>query len=359
MSVPVILVSLAILYAAFGLLIAKFGLRGLACTRTFDRPAVFEGETGEMIETVRNDRPMLIPWLRVESRISPYLQLGGQDNLLVSDRTHACSLFTLMPFQQIRRRHKVAFLRRGAYNLGNATITVGDPLGAFQSFMEQRMDAPLLVYPRLLDDRELPAPLLSLFGEIASARNLLTDPFLIRGIRPYQAGDPIRDIHWAATARTGETHVRVHDYTAKAKLLVVFNGERKDGQWSDVLMDYEETDIEQVIAMAATLCSRALGMGLSAGFAANLPIGKENPSTVLLPAASPAREEELLTAFAQLTIKRTQSFDELLTSLAQRCEDLDVLVLSRYTNEKIESALQALRHSSCRVHLYLLGGETA
>lgn len=358
MSVPVILVSLCVLYTAFGLLLSKAGLRGLACTRTFAKPAVFEGETGEMIETVRNDRPLLIPWLRVESRISPYLRLGGQDNLLVSDHTHACSLFTLMPYQQIRRRHKVAFLRRGAYNLGNATITAGDPLGLFQTSREQDMDAPLLVYPRMLDENEMPAPLLELLGDIASRRNLLTDPFLVRGVRPYQFGDPIRDIHWPATARTGEAHVRVHDYTARAQLLVVFNGERRDQQWSDRLMDYEEEDIERIIAMAATLCMRALREGMTVGFAANMPLGKDGPSAILPPAAGPAREEELLSAFARLFIQRTQSFHELLESLTF-CAGLDVLVLSRYTNERIESALHTLRRSGARATLYVLGGEDA
>ena len=358
MNALTILVVLFCLYAVFGLLIAKVGLRGLVCARSFSRPAAFEGEEGEMIEVVRNDRPMLVPWLRVESRISPYLCLGGQDNLLVSDRTHACSLFTLMPYQQIRRRHRVKFLRRGEYNLGNATITVGDPLGAFQASREQDMNAPLLVFPRLLDDQDMPAPLLQLLGDAASRRNLLTDPFLVRGIRPYQIGDPIRDIHWAATARTGETHVRVHDYTASSQLLVVFNAERTDGQWSDRLMDYEEGDIEHEIAVAATLCIRALRMGFSAGFAANMPQGKDNPSTILLPAAGPAREEELLAAFARLFIQRTDSFHELLASLTA-CPGLDIIVLSRYTNARIDGAIHDLRRSGSRVSLYLLGGEAA
>lgn len=360
MNALVILVTLCCVYAVFGLLIAKVGLRGLACTRTFSRPAAFEGEEGEMIEVVRNDRPMLIPWLRVESRISPYLQLGGQDNLLVSDRTHACSLFTLMPFQQIRRRHRVRFLRRGEYNLGNATITIGDPLGLFQTSREQEMNAPLLVYPRMLDDQDMPAPLLQLLGDAACARHLLTDPFLVRGIRPYQIGDPIRDIHWPATARTGEVHVRVHDYTANAQLLVVFNGERRDGQWSDRMMDYEESDIEHVIATAATLCVRALRDGFATGFATNMPLGKDAASTLMPPAIGPAVEEKLLTAFARLSILRTDSFHELLESLALSASSgLDVIVLSRYTNEKIEAALHHMRRSGSRVTLCLLGGETA
>ena len=358
MSALTILLSLCAIYALFGFLLARFGLRGLTCARSFSCPAAFEGEEGEMIEVVRNDRPLIIPWMRVESLISPYLRLGKQDNLLVSYDTHACSLFTLMPYQQIRRRHRLRFLRRGEYNLGNASITIGDPLGVYQTSMEQDMDAPLLVYPRMLDENELPAPLLCLLGEIAAPRNLLTDPFLVRGIRPYQPGDPIRDIHWAATARTGETHVRVHDTTARSRLLIAFNAERIDQQWSDRLMDYEEADIEALIAMAATLCIRALRQGLCVGFATNMPLGKDTVSTLLPPSAAPGRDEELLTAFARLTIRRTDSFYALLDSLSAMT-GTDVIVLSRYTNEQIDAAIHQLRQSGCRVHLHLIGGDDA
>ena len=129
MNALILMTVVAALYLAFAMALRHFALRGLVCTRAFRQPAYFEGETGEMIEVVRNDRPMIIPWLRVESRTSPYILLGRQDNLNVSAGTHYCSLFTLMPYQQIRRRHQVRFLRRGAYNLGNASLTAGDLFG--------------------------------------------------------------------------------------------------------------------------------------------------------------------------------------------------------------------------------------
>lgn len=358
MGALTILTALCALYAVFGMLIAKVGLRGLTCTRAFSCPAAYEGETGEMVEVVCNDRPMIIPWLRVESRISPHLRLGEQDNLLVSFETHACSLFTLMPYQQIRRRHKVRFLRRGEYNLGNASLTVGDPLGVFTTSREQDMNAPVLVYPRMLDDDEIPSPLLTLLGDISAERSLTTDPFLVRGIRPYQIGDPVRDIHWPATARTGEAQVRQHDYTARSQLLVVFNAERIEQQWSDRLMDYEEADIERVIAVAATLCMRALSMGMCVGFATNMPLGKAEESTVLPPISRMGREEELLTAFARLTIRRTDSFYALLDALCGH-SGLDIVVISRYTSERIEGALHDLRRGGNRVYLHLTEGGAA
>ena len=128
MTVVVFLCAVLVLYCLWCLTIRK-GLKNLSCTRDFSRPAAFEGEEAELVEVVRNDRPIIIPWLMVESRISPYLRLGRQENLHVSGEMHYCSQFTLMPYQQIRRRHKVRFLHRGSYNLGNASLTAGDILG--------------------------------------------------------------------------------------------------------------------------------------------------------------------------------------------------------------------------------------
>ncbi len=356
MSVIVIFVTAGLVYAAMGMLLTRFGLRGLQCTRAFSRAAVFEGDEGEMIETVRNDRPLLIPWLRVESHISPHLRLGRQENLNVSGSRYYSSLFTLMPYQQIRRRHHVRFLRRGEYDLGNASLSVGDVLGLFQRSREQQMHVPVMVFPRLLDERELPQPLSLLLGETVSRRQLLADPFLVRGIREYRPGDPVRDIHWPASARMGETQVRVFDHTARMKLMVILNGQRKDAQWGDYLMEYEEAEIEYGISVAATLCVRALRSGLSAGFAANLPLGEEKNSVVMLPDGGPAREEALLTAFARLALVRTLAFPLFLDTLTA-VTDTDVVVLSCYDSPDMQEGLSKLRRQGNRVTLHLLPGQ--
>lgn len=353
MSVIVILVVLCAIYWLLGTLLTREGLQGLQCTRAFSRPAVFEGDDGEMIEIVRNDRLMLVPWLRVESHISPHLRLGSQDNLHVSGSRYYCSLFTLMPYQQVKRRHKVRFLHRGAYDLGGASLTVGDVLGYFQASRDQQMHVPVLVFPRLLDERELPQPLSLLLGEITSRRQLLTDPFLIRGIRDYRIGDPVRDIHWPATARMGEPQVRVFDHTARMKLMVILNVQRKDAQWGDHLMEYEEGEIEYGISVAATMCIRALRSGLAAGFAANMPLGEEKESVVMRPDGGAAREEELLTAFARLSVVRTLAFPLFLKTLTD-LTDMDVLILSCYDSEEIHQEMETMRQRGNHVTLHIL-----
>lgn len=355
MSVLVILITLAALYSLMGLLLTKFGLKGLLCTRSFSRPAVFEGEEGELVEVVRNDRPMLIPWLRMESSISPYLRLGRQDNVNISEARHYSSLFTLMPYQQIRRKHRVTFLRRGEYNLGNAALTAGDLFGLTAVCREQQMDAPVLVYPRLLDSAEFPYPLSLMMNEVISRRHLLTDPFLIRGIRAYQPGDPVRDIHWPATARMGQAQLRLHDDASQSRLLVVLNVQSSESQWSERLTDSEQEHIEYAISVAATLCMQALENGCSAGFTANMPVGEDTKPVFLPPDSGAETREKLLSAFARLKMVRTLSFTTFLDTLTA-CTDLEIIVLSCYDSEEIQLRLRRLRRNGCHVQLALLEG---
>lgn len=354
MSLFVYLFVLLAVAGGYGWVLKCWGLSGLTCGRTFSRDAVFEGEEAELVEVVSNDRPLLVPWLRVESRIPAGLRFGRQENLDISGEMYHRSLFTLMPYQRIRRRHKVRFLKRGAYNIGNATLTVGDVLGQVQCAREQQMSVPVLVYPRLLEDEELPEAIAELMGEMIVERQLQRDPFLTRGIRPYLFGDPVRDIHWPATARTGEAQVRVHDFTTQSRLMVIMNSQTREDQW-DNLMDYEQGVIEQEIRMAATLCVKLLRNGLTAGFACNMPLTEKGPSTVLLPSGGQEQEEELLAAFAHLRVLRTRRFNAFLEELD--LTGMDIIVLSPYDSEALQEQLSQLRLRGNRVQLCITGDE--
>ena len=357
MSVFIVLAVLGTLVVVYGSLLRRYGLKGLTCQRAFSRREVFEGEEAELVEVISNDRPMIVPWLRVESRISQNIQLNRQLNPDNNGYVYHKSLFTLMPYQRITRRHKVKFLKRGAYYIGNASLTVGDVVGMFQCSRDQRMDVPVVVYPRLLDERDVPAPLSRLMGEAMVQRQLLRDPFLINSIRPYQPGDPVRDIHWPATARTGEVHVRVHDFSAQTRLMVIVNSQLKEEQW-DNLMEYEQEQVELAISMAATLCVRALRSGLTAGFATNMPLDEREECTVFPPSGGAAREEELLTAFAHLRILRMRSFNTFLEELTAY-SDLDMVVLSCYDSPALQERLEQLRRKGNTVLLHVLEGGAA
>ena len=73
----------------------------------------------------------------------------------------------------------------------------------------------------------------------------------------------------------------------------------------------------------------------------------------MLPDANPAREEELLTSFARLTVVRTLAFDLFLDTLAD-VTDMDVVVLSCYDSPEMQQGLDKLRRQGNQVTLHLL-----
>lgn len=354
MSVVNFIVALGLMYVLWTVMV-KRGMKNLTCQRQFSRTAVFEGERGELVETVRNDGPYIIPWLRVESYISPNLRFGRQENLQVSSETFYRSCFTLMPYQQIRRRHRVEFLRRGIYDLGNASIGAGDLLGLTRFWKDQQLHTPVTVYPQIIDMEQLPYPLSRTMGELVTKNRLLQDPFLIRGIRPYQPGDLVRDIHWQASARTEELQVRVHEYTVCTRLLVVLNAQCSDNQWDNYITPENVDAVEAGIRLAASLCIHGLRGGIAAGFATNMPREKQGGSVLLPPAEGPAWEDNLLESFAQLQLHCAEKFVPMLENMEQ-ITDTDILILSPYDSESIQQAIEKLRQRGNQVTFYKMEG---
>ena len=355
MNAFVLALALAALALAQRLWLKWAGLRGVTYTRRFSRFTAYEGEEVELVEVLRNDRPVFIPWLRAESRMSPFLRFGQEDNLAISGERYHKSVFTLRPYQQITRRHRVRLTHRGVFDVGHVSLTFGDLFGVCDSGTALYTPAEIVVYPRLLPQDEVPLPVSRMQGELIVRRHALADPFLINGIRAYQRGDQRRDIHWPATARTGTLQVKTHDFTADTRLLVVINAQLTESQWGE-LMDYEQPVIERAIALAATACVQALRGGVAAGFAANMPLGEEKGPAMLLPQGGCAREEELLSAMAHLRILRVRSFNTFLEDLAF-LRGTDILLLSAYTSPALEERLHRLRALGNTVTLQLIGKE--
>ena len=322
MSVPVIFLVLGTVVLFYGLLL-RICFRNVTISRSFSRQTVFEGETGEMIEVVTNPGPVMIPWLRVESTLPGELHFGSMENLQVSGGRHHRSLFILMPYKRITRRHRVTFAGRGIFEAGNAAVTAGDLLGLLQTGRQIQGTARVVVWPRLVSEEELPQPMIRIFGELAMKR-AVPDPFLISGIRPYRPGDPVRSIHWPASARMGSPQVVTHEQTGTMRLMVVLCGDKSPDQWGS-LSEAEQPSAEQGIRIAATLCVRAFRAGMAAGFAVNMDDGNGG-SLVLAPGAGWAWEEKMLTAMAAIRLKRTVRFLTFLKTL-HGADGTDMLLL--------------------------------
>jgi uncharacterized protein (DUF58 family) len=351
-SILVLLVVVAALAALQGLVVGKFALRKLSYERRFSCASASQGEEVRMIEVIRNRKFLPVPWVKAESRISPNLQFQSDAGVQISGERYHKSVFYLKPFHQITRTHRVRLLKRGYYRAGSVSVQAGDLFSLNTPRMQVDTGAAIEVYPRLLSPAEIPLPSTRWQGDLLVKRWILPDPIWIGGIRPYTAGDERKDIHWRATARTGQLQVKVHEKTADPKMLVIINAQMSENQWGD-LMDYEQQVVEFMISLTAGLCLNALRNNVEAGFAINVPVDEKDEPTLLPPAKSSTRESELLSAMAHLTLKRTRTILKVLDDLCG-CTGMDMLLLSVYDSELIQKRIGALRRSGNTVTLQLI-----
>ena len=132
MSISWIVIIAALLFFLQFQFFARWGFRGLRIERTFNTAHCHVGDDILMIETIVNRKLAPIPWLRLESTIHAGLHFTQMNNLEVSSgslfQNHR-SLFSLMPYTRIVRRHGVHAAKRGWYKLETIAATMGDFVG--------------------------------------------------------------------------------------------------------------------------------------------------------------------------------------------------------------------------------------
>jgi uncharacterized protein (DUF58 family) len=135
------------------------------------------------------------------------------------------------------------FVRRGEHHIDGFTVAALVPLGLALGKRVESPKVPFLVVPRIADVVRLDTPLgrrhqpggVPLASKTGESMDLL-------GVRPYRAGDPVRDLHARSWARTGIPVVREYqeEYFSRVGVVVDTDGEAGD-----------ETAFEAALSLAA------------------------------------------------------------------------------------------------------------
>jgi uncharacterized protein (DUF58 family) len=229
--------------------------RGLSATVELP-PRLVHGEDTELTVTVQNRSRLPVARARVEVRLPG---AGFTPAVVV--------LEVALPGRRARRlTTPVKAFARGGWRPAPARIVVGDPWGILELETTGPIPDEVVVLPALLPVRRLDLPAAAPLAELPDSRALSTDPNAIVGVRPYQPGDPLRSIHWPATAATG-TLVRRETERAWARDLVVALDLHRDG-WA--AGEEHPADVA-VTAAASLLVDAVLGARQPAGLVVSLP----------------------------------------------------------------------------------------
>lgn len=356
----IIVVLLAVIFLQ-GMLYSKFGLRGIGYQRQFKQEAVFAGETIEMVDQITNQKLLPLPWLRLEVKMSPYLMKEGEKT--ADGEVFHRTLFSLMPYQKITRRHRLIGKKRGYYPLHTVSVTTGDGIGFGEVFDSFEAATAVTVYPELVPLEEIPLPSHSWLGDITVRRWIIEDPFLYAGVREYQHGDTLQAINWKATARTQTLQVNKKDYTANHHLLIYVNFDIDE----DIRLPIRQPElIEQALSYAASLAQYTLENGIATGFGCNgyfvepftNTVERIKPSVRVEPANSGQQGYYILDAIAKLKMDRSRNFRAFLQEdVDAGLTKHDVLIFTAYLTERVSQQITALERLGNAVKVVELGEE--
>ncbi|MGM0882759.1 MAG: DUF58 domain-containing protein [Bacillota bacterium] len=333
----------------------RFVLHKIRYQRHFQTKACYRGDQVELIEQMSNAKWLPVPWLRVESQLSTHLHFGRLDNLSVSSgqlyQNHK-SFFSLPPYTKITRKHRITCAKRGWYQLQTVTLTGGDLLGLSNATQQIALNGQLIVYPKPAQVPIHELPYHSWQGDQSVRRWIINDPFVIAGVRDYQAGDTYKQINWKATAKTGRLQVHQHDFTADRRLMIYLNVDDTEGMWRSVT---DEALIEHGIEWAAGAAEAVIQQGMDVGFAANMPVAGTKDSVKIEPRGGHEHLMGLFELMAKLEIERSEMFHHLLEQEAQNgFSERDVLIISAYWNDTLELQAERLRYNGNAVAVWLL-----
>jgi uncharacterized protein (DUF58 family) len=140
----------------------------------------------------------------------------------------------LLPGAESRLTFSARFRARGEHHLDpfHAALTV--PFGLAVGPSVESGGVRFLVVPRIARVVEFRMPLSARYqpGGVALASRTGESRELI-GVRPYRPGDPIRDLHAAGWARTGEPLVREYDQEYFTRIGMVVDTDRSGGASED------------------------------------------------------------------------------------------------------------------------------
>jgi len=160
-------------------------------------------------------------WLLVEDLVPrrailfdpPALEIDGS-------RTQ---VLLLWPGQTHQLEYAVRCNRRGYYQIGPTVLETGDLMGLYRRYRVGTHPQYITVLPEIVDLSDYEIASRRPLGEIRMRDNVTEDPTRLRGIRRWEPGDPMRRVHWSATARTGVLHSKVYEPTAIAGATLVLD----------------------------------------------------------------------------------------------------------------------------------------
>jgi uncharacterized protein (DUF58 family) len=260
----------------------------------------------------------------------------------------------LRPYERVSRRFRLVPLRRGVHEIGPFTLGVAELFGTHAPARTDELATRLLVARPLMAPVIGRLPTESPLARERAKRSLFTDPTLFAGVRPFAPGDPLRSIHWRASAREASLQTKRFEPSLSAQAMLVLDVQTIEGDWWVLLYDDE---LFESLAVAAMSVTRALiGRETPCGFAAAAYTGSLQRFMFLPPRADRTQLGRVADALARLTPVGSGPLTRILALLPRRvARGTSLVVLTGRNPASSAGIARRLRETGFPVHFLLVG----
>ena len=324
------------------------------------------GSTHEVVITVTNQSKLPVLWLLVEDLLPAKAMSYDPPRLQVSgDRIRL-----LMMWGQATRKlkYQIGCNRRGYFQVGPTILETGDMMGLYRRYRAGNHPQYVTVLPRVVPLATYEIGSRRPIGEIRMRESIMDDPTRLRGIRQWEPGDPMRSVHWSATARTGTLHSKVYEPSSiiGATLIMDLHQRTTPKRHEPVRSDLAITAAAS-IATALHESNEPVGIatnardaadrirqegwqgdhrvrGLAQAAASMLDESERLRPIILAPARGPNHLREIIRTLARLEITDGLTFSELLVECeSQLSAETTLLVILQQAEPETIAALIGLQ----------------
>ena len=226
--IPFVLLCSLLLTALAEFLSRRDGLRHLHVVFSIDSRLTEPDEAVTLRYTVTNTSRFPILYAGLSLQLDPEVQLCEDADWMAAHAsrdylgTRVDHHFYLPAYRRFSGRIRISFRRRGVYELGRYYLESGDLLGLRPLVREGEPDIRVVCTSRCCALPELET-FGGYLGDISVRRFIMDDPSMLRGYREYTGREPMKQISWMQTAKTGALTVRQNDFTVDRNVSVLVN----------------------------------------------------------------------------------------------------------------------------------------
>jgi len=268
-------------------------------------PVTEPGAPFKVQTIITNKSLMPFSYLSVKEVFPPVAEVpGDMTSIEKKDGKYTTKVCRIKGHQRKKLTLETSIEKRGVHSFKGDSVEFGDFLGFREYSRKLFYRREIVVYPGKFESPGITEALGRFCGDVASKRYLIRDPILTVGCREYTGREPMKEIHWLASAHRGELMVREFDYNRQLSVSVIMSVEGTS--------PWDEEELDESCAVARTVCEALVRAGAAVNFYTNARLKRTNDKEVWKCAVSSDHMGALLEGLGRASSYACGSLDKLL-----------------------------------------------